>query len=45
MMRIASSCGEKTVRRSGSRGAAVAAAKRPMSSSRNGTGRISRTTA
>lgn len=41
--RMMSSSGEKTVNRSGARGAAVARAKREMSSSPNGTARIPRT--
>ena len=41
--RIKSSSGEKIVRRSGTSGAAVAAAKRDMSSSPKGTARMSRT--
>src|SRR5215472_9185136 len=45
MMRMMSSSGEKIVRASGNRGAAVAVARREMSSSPKGTERISRTMA
>jgi len=43
MMRMRSSSGEKIVRRRGTIGAAVAAARRVTSSSPKGTGRMSRT--